>query len=214
MKNKALSLLPFLVVLGMFIAGIIIYPNLPDKVPSHWNINNEIDEYVKPFWGAFLLPILAAVIVTLMNYIPRFDPKVQNIKSFQPQFKVLIFIFALFFAYIYALTLIAAFKPELQVGSLMVPAMGVLFAYIGILLKDTKQNWFIGIRTPWTLSDATVWDKTHKLGSKLFIGAGVLSILTVFWQAASFYIVIGSILLATFVTILYSYLEFKKLARK
>jgi len=91
----------------------------------------------------------------------------------------------------------------------MIPAMAILFYYAGILIQNAKRNWFIGIRTPWTLSSEGVWEKTHKLGSKLFKIAAVLILLTLFAPDYFLYSVFLLIAFSLYL-VLYSYLEFRK----
>jgi len=95
-------------------------------------------------------------------------------------------------------------------GTITPILMGSLFILIAQLLKKSKQNYTIGIRTPWTLSSEKVWDKTHKLGAKLFTISGGITILSALFPLYSFYVLIGSILLSTIYLFVYSYLEYRK----
>ncbi len=92
----------------------------------------------------------------------------------------------------------------------VVPSLGFLIFYIGILLENAKQNWFIGIRTPWTLSSEAVWEKTHRIGGKLFKAAGVITVLGIFIQRYAVHLIIGTLVLITLYTMLFSYLEYQK----
>jgi len=89
-------------------------------------------------------------------------------------------------------------------------AAGLLFIGVGILCENTRRNWFIGIRTPWTLSSDKVWDKTHRVGGKLFKIAGVIAIVGIFFQSYAVYFVLIPALLVAAYTIVYSYFEYKK----
>ena len=99
-------------------------------------------------------------------------------------------------------------------GRFIVPAIAILFFFIGILVENAKRNWFIGIRTPWTLSSAKVWDRTHKRGGRLFKIAAVIAFFGVFFPDYSVWMVLIPILLVSVYTIVYSYLEFKKEKKK
>jgi uncharacterized membrane protein len=92
----------------------------------------------------------------------------------------------------------------------MTPAMAVLFYYCGVLVENAEKNWFIGIRTPWTLSSDSVWKKTHKLGGKLFKINGVIALLGMLFGQWAFFFVIVPAIFVSFYTILYSYLEYQK----
>ena len=84
---------------------------------------------------------------------------------------------------------------------------------MGGFLKTAKRNWFIGIRTPWTLSNDKVWDKTHQLGSKLFMASGIISLLGLFKSKCLIWFLLVPVLLSTLILFVYSYLEWKKLKK-
>lgn len=93
----------------------------------------------------------------------------------------------------------------------MLPAgIGILFYYIGILMEHAEINWFIGIRTPWTLSSDMIWKKTNRLGGKLFRIAGIVTLLGAFFPGFEFYFILGPALLIAGFTAVYSYLEYQK----
>lgn len=92
----------------------------------------------------------------------------------------------------------------------VLPAVAILFLYISLLLKNSKRNWFVGIRTPWTLSSDLVWKKTHKLGSVLFALTAILIFAAGFTSQASIMIVLGSIIGTVLITVVYSFVEYKK----
>jgi uncharacterized membrane protein len=91
--------------------------------------------------------------------------------------------------------------------------LGLLFFYSGILYENAKRNWFIGIRTPWTLSNDIVWDKTHKIGGKLFKIAGVVAIFGIFFQKYALLFILVPVILITAYTIIYSYFEYQKVVK-
>lgn len=90
------------------------------------------------------------------------------------------------------------------------PAFGILFFYCGILIKKAKRNWFVGIRTPWTLSNEKVWDRTHQIGGKLFKITGIIAILGMFFPRFSFYFVLIPVILVAIYTVIYSYFEYRE----
>ena len=95
-------------------------------------------------------------------------------------------------------------------GQLIAPAIGILFAYLGVLMENAKQNYFIGIKTPWTLASENVWNKTHKLGGKLFKISGIIAIFGFIFPVIAIYLVIIPIIFSTIYSVVYSYVEFKK----
>ena len=142
--------------------------------------------------------------------IPKIDPLKKNIEKFRKYFDAFIVFIILFLFYIYVLTIFWNLGKTFDMGRAMVPAIGILFFYIGILLKYAKRNWFIGIRTPWTLSNDKFWERTHKIGGKLFKIAGVIAILGIFFPNFAFFFVLVPVILFAIYTIIYSYFEYQK----
>jgi len=183
---------------------------MPEKVASHWNIEGEVDGYMPKFWGLFLMPIISLVMFLLFLLIPKLDPLKENIKTFREYFDKFILLIILFLLYIHTLTILWSFGWRFDMGQLMAPAMGILFYFAGILIGKSKRNWSIGIRTPWTLSSDLNWDKTHKLGSKLFKISGVIAFFGLFLPGLAFYLIIIPVILSAIYSFVYSYLEYQK----
>jgi uncharacterized membrane protein len=198
------------VILISFAIGIYLYPQMPDRFPSHWNAAGQVDGYLPKFWGLFLLPLMEAGLFLLFLVIPRIDPLKHNIQKFRRYFDGFIFLLMAFFLYIYLLTILWAFGFTFQFVLAMVPAFSVLFYYAGVLTENSKQNWFIGIRTPWTLSSEKVWDKTHKLGGKLFKAAAIIGLAGLLFQDYAIWFVILPVVFVAAYTIVYSYVEFQR----
>jgi len=207
---KKIIIITVIIILISFLIGIILSPQMPDQMASHWNSEGEVDGYLSKFWGLFLLPLITLGIFLLLILIPRIDPLKENIEKFRKYYHGFIFIIVLFFFYIYLFTILWNLGIRLNIGQTLAPAFAVLFFYIGILLEKAKKNWFIGIRTPWTLSSTNVWEKTHKIGGKLFKGVGIIILLGMFFKDFIIYFILVPIVLATIYTVVYSYLEYRK----
>ena len=208
-KKKA-QIITIIIILISFAVGVYFYNQFPDKVASHWNIQGEVDGYMSKFWGAFLMPIVCLGLFLLFLLIPRIDPLKRNIEKFRKYFDTFIVLIILFLFYVYLLTVFWNVGISFNMSRVILPAIGILFYYIGVLLKHAKRNWFIGIRTPWTLSSDNVWEKTHKLGSKLFKTAGVIALLGIFFQSLAIWLILVPVILVSVYTIFYSYFEYKK----
>ncbi len=208
-KKKA-QIITIIIILISFAVGVYFYPQFPDKMASHWNIQGEVDGYISKFWGAFLMPIVSLGLFLLFLLIPRIDPLKRNIEKFRKYFDTFIVLIILFLFYVYLLTVFWNVGISFNMSRVILPAIGILFYYIGVLLKHAKRNWFIGIRTPWTLSSDNVWEKTHKLGSKLFKTAGVIALLGIFFQSLAIWLILVPVILVSVYTIFYSYFEYKK----
>jgi len=200
------------IVLGLgFLVSLIIYPMLPDPVASHWGATGEVNGYMSSFWGAFLVPLMTLGLFLLFMAIPNIDPLRANIATFRETYNTFILLFILYMYYIQALTLAWNLGYDnFDMGQAIMPAIGLLFIFLGVLIRKAKRNFFIGIRTPWTLSSDTVWAKTHALGSKMFIGAGILSLLAIPLGENGIWLFFILILVAAIVPIVYSYVLWKR----
>ena len=102
---------------------------------------------------------------------------------------------------------------QFNIGNAIVPAVGLIFIFAGVMMMKAKRNFFIGIRTPWTLSNDTVWEETHKLGGKLFIGAGIITMLAVFFGENGIWVVLPVALLAGLIPVVYSYILWRRVTK-
>ena len=198
------------IILLSFIIGIYLYPQMPEKMASHWNAKGEVDGYMPKFWGLFLMPIISLLIFLLFIAIPKIDPLKQNIEKFRKYYDGFVVLMIAYLFYIYLLTLLWNTGIRFSIVQPLVPAMSILFYYIGILVENAKRNWFIGIRTPWTLSSEKVWEKTHKIGGKLFKIAGIIAFIGIFFQDYAIFFILIPIISVAFYTITYSYFEYQK----
>jgi len=206
---RKLQLLAIALVALSFATGILAHPSMPSRMASHWNVAGEVDGYMGRDAGVFLMPALSVFLLALFYALPLIDPKKENYAAFQKEYDELVAITIGFLYYIYLLTLAHNFGYSFNIVQMLAPAFGALFLYVGAILAKAKQNWFVGIKTPWTLSSTVVWNKTHALGSKLFMAAGVVAFLGVLAPqmfVASIAVVIG----AAVATFAYSYFEYQK----
>ncbi|MFA7663047.1 MAG: SdpI family protein [Patescibacteria group bacterium] len=200
----------FFIVLSFGI-GLYFYDQLPIQVASHWNSAGQVDGYMSRFWGTFLMPIISGILFLLLVFIPKFDPRKINSPEFKKAYDGFILLLTIYLFYIYLITLAWNLGYRFNFGQMLTPAMGILFFYVGRLLLKTKSNWFIGIRTPWTLSNDLVWDKTHQLGGRLFQISGLICLLGLLWPQQAIWLILIPILISSIFLIAYSYFEYKKL---
>ena len=200
-----------LVIIVLSIAvSLYAYPSLPDQIPSHWNAQGEVDGYMSKFWGLFMLPLISIGLLLLFMAIPVIDPLKANIKKFRKQYDRFVVIIIVFFFYIHLLIILWSLSVPFNMTQALIPAIAGLFYYIGVLLTHAKRNWFVGIRTPWTLSSEKVWNKTHRLGGKLFKAAGVVALLGIVFPDFGIWFILIPILAVVVYTIAYSYFEYQK----
>jgi uncharacterized membrane protein len=162
------------------------------------------------FWGIFLMPLLSIALFLLFIYLPKLDPLKKNYKSFSNYYDSFILVMIVFLFYAYLLTILWNFGFNFNMSLALIPALGFLFFYIGIILKKLKRNWFIGIKTPWTVSSDKVWEKTHKLGSTLFKISGIITIIGVFFPSYIIWFTLLPVIFSSVWLIIYSYLEYRK----
>jgi uncharacterized membrane protein len=208
-KNTVIVSLLFVVIALAFSATV--YGRLPAQVASHWNVNDEVNGTMSRFWGALLMPLMSLGMLGLFMLIPNIDPLKANVEKFRDAFNAFIAMIIAFLLYLHFITLFwnlgyQNFKMSLA----LLPATGLLFIFAGMMLAKAKRNYFIGIRTPWTLSSDSVWDKTHVLGSKMFIVMGVITLFSGFFGVAGIFVMVASILIASFVPIIYSYILYQQ----
>jgi len=198
------------IILFSFLFGIYLYPQMPEKIASHWNVQGQVDGYMSKFWGLFLMPLISAGLFLLFIAIPKIDPLKTNIEKFRKYYDGFITLVIIFLFYLYLLTIFWNMGIRFDIIQLLAPAFGILFYYCGILTENAKRNWFIGIRTPWTLSNDAVWDKTHKIGGKLFKISGIVVLFGIFFRNYALFFILVPVILVAIYTIIYSYVEYQK----
>lgn len=208
------KIIPIAIILIAFIAGIYFYPKMPGMMASHWNAQGQVNGYMSKAWALFLMPGISVALYLLFLLIPRIDPLRNNIKKFRNYFDNFITIILAFLFYIYLASIFWNLGYQFNMGYVLLPAFAILFYYAGILIENAKRNWFIGIRTPWTLSSERVWKKTHSIGGKLFKAYALFILVSLylvsFLPNYIFWIIIIPILAIALGLVVYSYFEYKK----
>ncbi|MGO4822632.1 MULTISPECIES: SdpI family protein [unclassified Flavobacterium] len=203
------------IVLAPFVYLSIIWDTLPEKIPTHWNYKGEIDK-----WGdkysliilLFLLPVLSYV---LMLVIPKIDPK-KKMEQMRGKYYQLKFILVLFMSTLAFVILYLTQKESTSSPNLIYILIGILFIALGNYFKVIQPNYFIGIKTPWTLENKEVWKLTHTLAGKLWILGGLIIVIGSLVIANSVFIYVfgGVVAIISLVPIVYSYLKFKELKKQ
>ena len=217
-KNKGLLNMRSVFIIGgvlcalNFLAGFLAYPHLPDKVPTHWNFAGEVDGWGTAWEVAFMLPLIYLGMFILFILIPKIDPKRRNFQAMGRVYSIVILVILLFFSAIYFATLGIALGYFENLPSLINIAIGIMFIVIGNYMGKIKHNYFMGIRTPWTLASEEVWHRTHRMAGPFWIVGGVLFMLMSFVPkgfALTFFLIILFALLL--IPTVYSYVLFRRL---
>ena len=211
MTTKLTSIIVLTLIAIALIAGLSLWNQLPDQMASHWNANDQVDGYISRFWGVFLMPLITLGMFVLFLVVPGIDPLKANIAQFREAFNVFIALMVAFMLYIHGLTLAWSLGyQDFKMSAAMLPFMGILFIAIGYLLRQAKRNFFIGIRTPWTLSSDSVWDKTHRLGSILFMVSGAFAIIGGFFGGmTAFWLMFVPLIGSSLFLMIYSYILYR-----
>jgi uncharacterized membrane protein len=211
MTTKTTSMITLVLIALALLAGAVLWNQLPDQMASHWNVNDEVDGTIPKFWGVSLMPLITLGILVLFLVLPEMDPLKANIAQFRESFNLFIVLMVAFMLYIHGLTLAWSLGyKDFKMSAAMLPFMGLLFIAIGAMLRKARRNFFIGIRTPWTLSSDSVWDKTHQLGSILFMLSGVLAIIGGFiGGTTAFWLMFAPLIGSSLFLVIYSYVLYR-----
>lgn len=204
----------WIIILLSFVLGFYLSDRMPGIMASHWGALGEVNGYIPKFWGLFLMPMLSVALLLLFLLIPLIDPLKANIQKFRDYYDWFVLVIIAFLFYIYILTLLWNLDFRFNMMLMLIPPLAIMFFYAGILMENAKRNWFIGVRTPWTLSNDKIWEKTNKLGGKLFKISGIITLFGVFLQDYAFLLCIVPILLASIYIVFYSYFEYHKLKKR
>ncbi|MFC1615487.1 SdpI family protein [Patescibacteria group bacterium] len=174
------EVIPILMFLAVGLITLAVYPCLPAKIPSHWNIAGNIDGYMSKNLAVIFFPAIILGIYLLMVGLPFIDPLKKNIEKSADAYFWLRTILVSFFSALYLFMIYAGLTggAGTAINLFIMPLIGLMVVAMGFLMPKFKKNYFVGIRTPWTLESEEVWDKTHQRAQKWFIGAGLLLIVS------------------------------------
>lgn len=211
--NKYLkeSLLLILAVLP-FIYLAYVWKSLPDIVPTHFNIKGEADDWSSKTSLIYLTGGLQFGVYLLMLVIPYIDPK-KKIEQMGGKYYNLRFVLSLFMSVLAIYIIYVTGVGTMKDSNLLFVIIGALFAMLGNYFQTVRPNYFVGIRTPWTLENEEVWKKTHRLGGQFWMAGGILIVTLAFLlknNSAFAVLFTVLILLMAIVPIVYSYFAFQK----
>lgn len=199
-----LSLLPLILVLAT-------YSILPSKVPNHWDLDGTITYDDKN--TLFIIAFVTILIAVLFPVLVKIDPKKRNYQKFLPSYQAFQAFMMIFMLAVTAIIVIEALRPNtVNVPTIVLIMVGLLFVLLGNMMPRFRSNWFCGIRTPWTISSEQIWTKTHRLGGRMFFASGILIFLSAFIPNNNirFGLVISFALISSIVPYIFSYLLYKK----
>jgi uncharacterized membrane protein len=210
MSNRTTIFIILGLVIIMVGIGVYSYPRMPELVAIHWNAQGIPNGFGSRFEGAFLTPLITIGVVALLLVVPAIDPLKANIAKFRKDYNSFLVALLAFLTYLQVLTVGLNLGYPWNLTQFLIPGFGIFIYATGVLLGKAKRNYFIGIRTPWTLSSDSVWNKTHKLGGLLFKISGVISLLGIVAPGLVFLFLIVPLIAASTITIIYSYFVFRR----
>lgn len=188
----------------------VLAGQLPDRVPIHWDIHGKPDGYASKWFALLFFPLLNLGLFLLLDRLPRLDSrrKTSNLRLLPSiGLGIVLFMFGM-----WIMVILAGMGYSIRMDKLVVNAVLLLFAFIGNLMTKVRPNYFIGLRTPWTLESEAVWRQSHRLMGHLWF-FGSLAMLPLYWilpNPADFFVFIGFVALITLVPMIYSYLAYQR----
>lgn len=208
-ENKKKLIITSIVILLPILIGLILWNKLPDQVPTHWNSAGEVDGWSSKVFAVFGLPIVLFAVHWMCILVTSVDPKKQNIEG-----KVLWIVFwicPIISLLVGMLSYGAALGVEFKVDKIMLAIMGIMFIVIGNYLPKCKQSYTVGIKLPWTLNDEENWNRTHRMGGKIWVISGIILLLSMLLPTSAMAIVVLAVVgVSVLVPTVYSYLLFRE----
>lgn len=208
-RNKGLFVMLLIIIICIGL-GIFYYPALPDTVATHWNADNQADGYSGKFIGVFLMPMIMTGLLAMFFFIPLIDPLKKNIEKFNDYYQGFIIIFSMMLFAFFLHSLLWNLGRQISPSIILPFTLGPMFYYAGVMMENAKRNWFIGIRTPWTLSSDYVWDKTHKAGAVLFKLSGMAALFGIIFQRYMMELVLIPVLSSSAFLFAYSFFLYQR----
>jgi immunity protein, SdpI family len=198
-------------VVGTFVLAAVFYPSLPDPMPTHWNARGIVDGFSPKPWGPLILPIATAVLWAVFAALPAVSPRGFRLEPFMRVYEIVVVVVVAFMFVLNAVALLAASGRPVDLPRTLTIAMGALMATLGNFMGKMTRNFFVGIRTPWTLASDEVWLRTHRFGAKLFVAVGLLTIAAGVAGVSGPGWIVGPVAVAAVLSVVYSYVVYRRL---
>jgi uncharacterized membrane protein len=197
----------------MAAAAAVVYPDLPERMAVHFGDTGQPDGYLPRLYAVAVGPVAGLGALVLFQALPRIDPLGENVAGFQRYYDLLAVVTVGILAYVHGLVLAYNLGYRVNVATLAVPLVAVTLVVAGYVVENAEQNWFVGIRTPWTLSDEEVWAATHERTGALFKLAGVVSLSALAFPEHFLLLVVGPAVAAALFGTVYSFVLYRRKQR-
>lgn len=209
--------IPLLIWGGVLLISGLLYSRMPERIPTHWNWRGEIDGWGDKQWAAWMMPAIMLGVLLLFQLLPWLSPRQFAIDSFRQTYDVIIVMLMLMFGSLHVVFLLPAVGVQVPVDTVVMVILAAFFMLLGTVLGKVQRNFFVGVRTPWTIASERVWNDTHRLAAKLFFWSGLLGIVAAVvlplcgWKA---FLSLPIILLGALASVPYSLFRYKQLERR
>ena len=205
-KNLKILLITSVVILLPILAGLILWNQLPEQIPSHWNAVGEVDGWSSKPFAVFGMPLILLAAQWLCVLGTAADPKKAH--HGKKILHLVLWIIPVMSAVLHVIVYATAMGKEVRVEVVMPVLIGLILAIVGNYLPKCKQNYTIGIKIPWTLNSEENWNKTHRFSGRLWVVCGLAIMLTGFF--GGFWVFLPIVLLMVFAPFVYSYVLHRK----
>jgi immunity protein, SdpI family len=198
-------------------AAAWLSPQLPDRIPTHWNIRGEVDGYGGK-WTLYLMPIMTSGMLVLFYFLPALSPKSFEVDTSRPTYLYIMVLVVGLFSYIQGVLLYTVYQtmakqPSVDIGRAFIAGMFLFFGLMGNVIGKVRKNFYIGIRVPWTLASDRVWNDTHRMAAWLWVGAGVIGFASIV-LGLPIYVAIALLVAAGLIPVIYSFIHYKALEQR
>jgi uncharacterized membrane protein len=195
--------------------SLAVWSRLPDQMPTHWGANGEANGFSSRTFAVLLLPTIIAVMALLLPMLPKIDPRGANYEKFRPTFEIVIDAIITAMVVLHVAMLGTSLGWPISMQRVTPFIIGGLFILLGNVMPRARPNWMFGIRTPWTLTNDRVWERTHRLGGTMFVVGGIVMLASAWLPATAFFPTIMSVtMISAIIPVVYSYVIWKREAAR
>lgn len=202
---------PWVLVAAAFVFSAVVFNRLPERVPTHWNAHGEVNGWGSRAFAAWLSPAIMALVALLLPFLPNIDPRRANYDKFRGTYDFVVLAVVAVVGVLHVAMLGSALGWPISMARLTPLLIGAVFLLLGNVLPRARPNWWFGIRTPWTLSNDRVWERTHRVGGYFFAGGGVLlMLLALLPPSLALPVIVVVAVVAGVVPLVYSYFAWRQ----
>jgi len=196
-----------------FLLSLTVYSRLPQQVPTHWNIHGKVDDTSARFWGAFLMPLIMVAFLGFFSLLNWLSPRQFKLETFRDTWEFVILLVIALLLYDHALMIGIGLGWAIDMSRAALGGLFLFLAFLGNVLGKVRRNFWIGVRTPWTLASERVWNDTHRFAARVFVVAGILGFVAVMADLHPS-MAIGILVAAALTTVVYSLVDYKRLENR